>query len=145
MNANFKTKISLILLILIAQFSFAQVFTQNYATGVNKTKALENAKFFEDDIAKYDYSLSKTYINQPSEYDVTWSKKDKTDGVLKVKMNYKFSDSGVRVEIVNANYYANNKEIAIIQNSSLAAVKNVYDANKSLFVDVFLQYLNLTE
>lgn len=138
-------RIALFALLFIAQLSFAQVFNMTYADGITKEKALANSRFYEEDIAKYDYTFEKSNVISPENYEIYWSKPDKKGGLLKVRMGYHFEEKGMKIEIINALYSTNGKVIAITQNDPLPAVKNVYDANKNLFVDVFMKYINLNE
>lgn len=144
MKTILKTKISFILLIFIAQLSFAQVFNFNYDNGITKEKALENAKYYEQDLLKYDYQFARSNVKSSDNYDIIFNKKSKTgDGVLTTKISYFFSDKSVKVEIVNSFYNSQGSSYEIKPNATNQVYKNLYDANKNLYVDVFMQYVNL--
>ncbi|WP_417429665.1 hypothetical protein [Halpernia sp.] len=141
MKSHFKTKINLILLLFIAQFSFAQVFTQNYDAGITKELVLENVKLFENEIGKYDYSFTKSNIKSPYEYEATWKKNDEITGLQTVKMKYKFSEKSAKVEIVKISHFFNNSDHAVTPEENT----ELYNSNKNVFVNMFFKIMNFKE
>lgn len=132
-----------LLFIFMCNLIFAQVFSVDYNSNVNRDQALVHMGYYQEDMISFGYNPSKINETSPYQYDLVWTKIDETGGEMKTRVSYFFSEKSVKIEMFESIYSKDKIIITIKESDDLEEKKKIYNINKDIYATAFLKYVNL--
>ena len=134
-------KTSLLLFLMPFNFSFSQVFEEDYNTNRTQESILTAAKYYEAAMTDQKWNITKTNVESPFKYDIVWENSKSANFKMKTIVHYDLQAKKAVLNLISTQYIYPKKEILISPAETDPKRKNAYEVSRKLFVDSFFDFL----